>query len=212
MNAPTRVCPHCSAQSAKAGPRCPHCRKKFKKRSAFATFAIVVVVLFMLGVGGCAVLIGGAAVAVDDAVKTVEKKSARVVDGSIGKPVSNAGMTYVVHSARTSQKIGDPTFLGVQAPAGATYVIVDLEVRNEKDDTRTFSESSAQLISGDKEFDPDTDASIALEPTIILEEVQPGVPLRGKLAFKVPRAAAAGSTLIVKDFGGNGKVSVPLGL
>jgi hypothetical protein len=71
---PTRVCPHCHAQSETTAARCPHCRKKFKKRSTFATVAIVLVILGALGIGGCALLVGGAAVAVDEAVKEQEAK------------------------------------------------------------------------------------------------------------------------------------------
>lgn len=100
MNAPTRVCPHCQAQSQQAGPKCPHCGKKYKKRSTFVTVLIILVVLFVLGVGGCAVLIGGAATAVDDAIKEEEAKgitpaqyaaiksgmTRKAVEGKLGKP------------------------------------------------------------------------------------------------------------------------------
>ncbi len=72
--APTRICPHCHAQGNEPGKRCPHCSKKYKKRSTFATVMIVLVVMFVLGVGGCAVLIGGAATAVDDVIKEEEAK------------------------------------------------------------------------------------------------------------------------------------------
>jgi hypothetical protein len=121
---PTRNCPHCRAQSQTAAKRCPHCRKKFKKRSPLATLAIIIVVISALGIAGCGLLIGGAAVAVDEAVKAEEAKgitkaqfdavaarSSRAdVESALGEPSSEyesefdqAEMAKITGGAETSQ-------------------------------------------------------------------------------------------------------------
>ena len=70
-DAPTKVCPHCSAQNQTVLSRCPSCGKKYKKGGAFKTFAIVagaIILTFVVAIVGCAALIGaGVDEAEDDA-------------------------------------------------------------------------------------------------------------------------------------------------
>lgn len=73
QSAPTRVCPHCHAQSETTAAKCPHCGKKFKGRgfaSKFAMFTLVTLIVLGVLIAGCAALIGGAA---NEVVKEADK-------------------------------------------------------------------------------------------------------------------------------------------
>ena len=76
-----------------------------------------------------------------------EKKAAKV-----GQTVTNAGTTYKVTTATTTKEIGDPDLLGERADG--VFVVVDLQLTNNKDETKTFMDSSAKLKTSDgKEYE-----------------------------------------------------------
>lgn len=56
--------------------------------------------------------------------------------GRVGEALDNAGTTYKVTNAKTTKVIGDPELLG--ARADGTFVVVNLQLTNNKDETKTF--------------------------------------------------------------------------
>ena len=130
----------------------------------------------------------------------------------VGQAVTNAGTTYKVTNARTTKHIGDPDFLGERADG--TFVIVDLELTNNKDETKTFMESNAKLKASDgKEYETSDKAILAFgDESLMLKDIQPDLTTRGKLAFEMPPSKVAGSTLVIEDLWGSGEIKVDLGL
>lgn len=57
---PTKVCPHCGTMSQTTAKKCPNCGKGYKKRTALKVF-LGICLLGLVGIVGCAALIGGAA-------------------------------------------------------------------------------------------------------------------------------------------------------
>ena len=132
--------------------------------------------------------------------------------GSVGQSLTNAGTTYKVTSVRTTDKIGDPDLLG--ARADGTFVIVSLNLTNNKDETKTFTESSVKLKTSDgKEYETSDKAVLSFgDESLLLKDIQPDLTTRGKLAFDVPSNKLSGSKLIVEDIFGSGEIKVDLGL
>jgi predicted 2-oxoglutarate/Fe(II)-dependent dioxygenase YbiX len=132
--------------------------------------------------------------------------------GKVGQALTNAGTTYTVTQARATDTIGNPQLLG--AKADGTFVVVSLELTNNKDETKTFTDSSAKLKTSDgKKYGTSSDAFMALaDDSLLLKEIQPDLTTRGKLAFDIPPNKLSGSQLVIEDFFGNGEVTVDLGL
>jgi len=132
--------------------------------------------------------------------------------GSVGQPLENAGTTYEVTSATTAATIGEQEF-GSGAKADGQFVIVKLSLTNNKDETKTFSDSSAKLVTTDgKSYETSSDAIFAVEDSLILKSIQPDLTTKGTLVFDVPPAKVAGSKLVVEDLFGSGEITVALGL
>jgi LysM repeat protein len=132
--------------------------------------------------------------------------------GTVGQAVTNAGTTYKVTNVHATHQIGDPELLG--ARADGEFVVVDLNLTNKKNETKTFLESTAKLVTRDgKEYKTSDKAVMAFgDNSLMLKDIQPDLTTRGKLAFDVPPSKVSGSTLVIDDIWGSGQVKVDLGL
>ena len=132
--------------------------------------------------------------------------------GRVGEALENAGTTYKVTNVRTTKTIGDPDLGG--ARADGEFVIVSLELTNNKDETKTFTDASAKIRTADgKEYETSDETLIAFgEEGLLLKDIQPDLTTRGKLAFELPPSKLSGSVLVVEDIFGSGEVEVDLGL
>lgn len=130
----------------------------------------------------------------------------------VGQAVTNAGTTYEVTGVSTARTIGDPQLVG--ARADGRFVIVSLKLTNNKDETKTFTESSARLRTRDgNEYETSDKTVLAFgDQSLLLKDIQPDLTARGKLAFDVPPNKVKGSTLVVEDLFGDGEITVDLGL
>ncbi len=131
--------------------------------------------------------------------------------GKVGEALTNAGTTYEVTNVETATEIGDPDFGG--ARADGTFVIVDLELTNNKDETKTFTDASAKIETADgNEYETSDKTVLAFgNEGLLLKDIQPDLTTRGKLAFELPSGKVAGSTLVVEDLFGDGEIKVDLG-
>jgi hypothetical protein len=184
-----------------------------KRRHTFLKVMAGVVVGGLLLIGGCVALFAGG---VEEASKQAEES--RTTGGEtvgVGQPLLVEGTQYRVISATTADSVGSE-FARETAPAGTTYVIVDLELVNKKTDTRTVATEAIKLITPNgNEYDTDTDASVAAAgegSTLLLEEIQPDVPKRGKVIFAVPQAQVSGARLRVEDLFSDAHGFIRLGL
>jgi Domain of unknown function (DUF4352) len=132
--------------------------------------------------------------------------------GKVGQAVTNAGTTYKVTDVQTAKTIGDPDLLG--ARADGTFVIVNLQLTNNKNETKTFLDSSAKLVTTDgKEYETSDKAVASFgDDSLLLKDIQPDLTTHGKLAFELPPSKVSGSTLVIQDLYGSGEVKVNLGL
>lgn len=132
--------------------------------------------------------------------------------GSVGEAIENAGTTYEVTSARTTKTIGDPDLGG--ARADGTFVVVNLQLTNNKDETKTFSEASAKIETSDgKKYETSDKTVLAFgDEGLLLKDIQPDLTTKGKLAFELPPTKTGDSTLVIEDLFGDGEIRVDLGL
>jgi hypothetical protein len=132
--------------------------------------------------------------------------------GKVGQAIENAGTTYKVTSVRTTKTIGDPDLGG--ARADGTFVVVSLQLTNNKDETKTFSEASAKLRTSDgNQYETSDKTTLAFgDQALLLKDIQPDLTTRGRLAFEAPPSKVSGSTLVIEDLFGEGEVNVDLGL
>lgn len=132
--------------------------------------------------------------------------------GKVGQPIENAGTTYEVTNVRTTDTIGDPDLGG--ARADGQFVVVSLQLTNNKDETKTFSEASAKIETTDgKKYETSDKAVLAFaDESLLLKDIQPDLTTKGKLAFELPPNKVSGSTLVIEDLFGDGEIKVDLGL
>jgi hypothetical protein len=133
--------------------------------------------------------------------------------GSVGQALENAGTTYEVTNVEQTQTIGDPDIGG--ATADGTFIVVDLSLTNNKDETKTFSDSSAKIVTTEgKSYKTSDKAVFAFEgdQSLLLKDIQPDLTTKGKLAFELPPSKVSGSKLVVEDLFGSGEITVALGL
>jgi hypothetical protein len=97
-------------------------------------------------------------------------------------------LRWKLNKAKTAKTIGDQEY-GLGAKANGVYVIVDLSVKNNKNESVTLTSETVSLVAGEKTYSSDTSAEIALAgsggKTFLLEDLGPGVTLKGAIAFDV---------------------------
>jgi hypothetical protein len=139
-------------------------------------------------------------------------EGASATSGGVGEKLTNAGTTYEVTNVETATTIGDPELIG--ARADGKFVIVSLELTNNKDETKTFSEASAHIETADgKKYETSDKTVLAFgDESLLLKDIQPELTASGKLAFDLPPSKIDGATLVVEDLFGNGEIKVDLGV
>jgi hypothetical protein len=146
-------------------------------------------------------------------VKTVKKvKKDDDKTGVVGQKLTNAGTTYRVTDVRTTKTLGDQEY-GMGEKANGTFVVVDLALTNNKDETKTFMDNGAKIVTADgSKYEADTDASIQLEDSLMLEDIQPDLTTKGQIGYDIPESKLSGAKLVIEDLWGHGEVTVDLGL
>lgn len=130
--------------------------------------------------------------------------------GKVGEQLTNAGTTYEVTGVRTASTIGDPDVLGQRADG--KFVIVDLALTNNKDETKTFTQAAAHIATADgKKYETTDTAVLAFgDESLLMRDIQPELTARGKLAFDLPPSKIDGAKLVIEDLSGNGEITVDL--
>jgi hypothetical protein len=144
----------------------------------------------------------------------VEKAAAKKSDkqGVVGQKVTNAGTSYRVTDVRTTKTLGDQEY-GMGEKANGTFVIVGIELTNNKNETKTFMDNSAKIVTTDgSKYESSTEASFELKDDLMLEDIQPDLTTTGHIGYDVPESKLAGAKLVIEDLWGNGEVKVDLGL
>ena len=126
----------------------------------------------------------------------------------VGSTKSAGATDYKLVGVTTQDAIGS------LASKNGTFVVADIEL-TPPSGLRPFAPAApATLVGGDDvTYEPSTEAAGALgSESLANEQVQPGTPTAGKIAFDVPSAAVSGSKLILRDLGGSDQATFTTGL
>lgn len=208
------VNPKAAAKAAKAYAKASRPWYRKKRWWVLAAVAVIVVIASTTSGGGSSdgpkkvdnatgsTATGGAAKGGDAA--GTEKNPVKV-----GETVELAGTRYTVKKVATTTNVGGQ----FGAKADGRFVVVTLTIENMKNETKTFSESAAKLITASgTQYSTDDDGSLMADHPLILEDMQPELPKTGVLVFDVPPTKLAGAELKVSDLFGKGDAYVNLGL
>ena len=212
------VNPKAAAKAAKAYAQAsrPWYRKK---RWLLAAVVVIVVIAATTGGGGGSdgptKVDNGASTATGGPARSGTATSGADTAGTeknpvkVGETVELAGTRYTVKRVDTTTNVGGQ----FGAKADGRFVVVTLTIENMKNQTKTFSESAAKLITaGGTQYSTDDDGSLMADHPLILEDMQPELPKTGTLVFDVPPSKLAGAELEVSDLFGKGDAYVDLGL
>lgn len=99
---------------------------------------------------------------------------------------------FVVDGSKTAPTVGKNQFATVKA--NGIFKIVDISVTNNQKDAITINTSLFKLIDDqNREFSPSNEAIMAIEVdqknSFFLKEINPGITMKGSVAFDVPADA-----------------------
>ena len=111
----------------------------------------------------------------------------------LGNKVIVGDIAYTLHSKTEKSEIGKyygygdyESFLGEKADG--IFYIFDITIENIGKESVTFWQTNVKIYDMEgRTFDPDTTAQIYLDDSFGYDQLQPGLPKRGKLAFDVPQ-------------------------
>jgi hypothetical protein len=171
-------------------------------------------VLLVLGLVAVSVMGADDSCSTEDATvqKSDKKGGGESSDiAKVGDKMTLKGTTYQVTSAKTAGSIGSGY---AQETANGVFVVVDIKLTNEEDEPATIMEDMISLIGGNgNTYSTSTDATFALgDESLFLEEIQPGLTVKGKLVYDVPPKVVKGSFLQVEDLFSSSTGDIKLGL
>ncbi len=131
--------------------------------------------------------------------------------GKVGQTLTNAGTSYQLVRVTTAKRLGDAPF---DEKAAGQFVVVTLRLTNKKNESKTFTDSSAKIVGGNgASYDSSTGASLLLGgDDLLFKQIQPGLKVTGRIAFDLPPSAIRGSQLVIQDLFGDGEVKFNTGL
>lgn len=152
-------------------------------RKALRMIGVAVVLALALGVAGCSATTESSTS--EPGKNATEGNTPRV--GPHGS-VEVDTLRWRLRGARTAKTIGEQQY-GLGAKANGIFVIADLSAKNNKSESVTLSSEAVSLVTGGKTYSSDSNAEIALTGsganTFLLEDLGPGVTLKGSTAFDV---------------------------
>lgn len=100
-------------------------------------------------------------------------------------------LVWEIQSAKTATSLGD-TSIGLGEKANGIYVVANLKVTSQKDESATLSDEIVTLnVDGGNTYKPDSDGTIAAvgagDEPFFLEDIGPDSTLTGIVVFDVPK-------------------------
>lgn len=104
---------------------------------------------------------------------------------SVGETFQVGELSYTVNDVSTRQVVGTNPYL--QEEADGEFVLVDIEITNEGQESTRISNSHLTLVdSQDRTYSVDSDAFAAVENSFTFEQLDPGLSKSGTLVYDTP--------------------------
>lgn len=185
----------------------PNVRQELSERYDvnFSTWAVVLIAIVGIGISGA--MIPADDTSTDSTPETEEKPEKPQQDSnssepektqaedssdneesrnhSVGEPFKVGDLSYVVTDVTTRQVVGTNRYL--QEEADGEFVLVDIEITNEGQESTTISNSHLTLVdSQDRSYSVDSDVFAAVENSFTFEQLDPGLSKEGTLVYDTP--------------------------
>lgn len=111
----------------------------------------------------------------------------------MGKSVRVDALYWSVTNVRTASTLGDQDY-GLGAKADGTFVIVNVKVRSDKDESATLTDEAIQIetVDGNK-YKADNDGTVAAigggDDPLWFDDIGPDATLKSKVVFDLPDSA-----------------------
>ncbi len=104
-----------------------------------------------------------------------------------GDKVTVGNFAYIFHDYETRNEIGGSEYFEGEFADGI-FLIFDVTIENVAKESKTLWGSYVVVVDNqERRFEHDTTAEIYLDGSFSFEQMQPGLPKRGKIVFDVPQ-------------------------
>jgi hypothetical protein len=120
-------------------------------------------------------------------VSTTKEETTEPQSYGLGDKVTIGNFAYTFQDYETSNEIGGSQYFEGQVPDGI-FLIFDVTIENIAKESKTIWGSNVIVVDDqDRRFEHDTMAEIYLDDSFSFEQMQPGLPKKGKIVFDVPK-------------------------
>ena len=111
---------------------------------------------------------------------------------AMGHQVRVDALDWEMTTVKTAESMGDTEY-GLDDKADGRFVIVDLNVGSDRDESATLTDEIVQLEIDGNTYKPDSDGTIAAigsgADPLWFDDIGPDATMRGKVVFDVPPSA-----------------------
>lgn len=146
-----------------------------------------------------------------------ESDESEVEKAGIGEKATVSNVGFTVNDVRTTKEIDSGNEFTENPTTDGQFVIVDVSIENNKDESITIDSSYFQLITDDgTTYDPTTDGAVtmAIDPDneFFLQQINPGLSKSGSVVFEVAEDVDAESSVLHAQTGFFGTESIEISL
>jgi len=159
---------------------------KEKANLEISTWLKIIIVLILLSVAGTLMSEGSSNTNLNNAQESDNTQAQDEEETySFGDKVTVGTFAYTFHDYQTQSFVGS-TYL--EEEADGIFLIFDVTIENIGDKSENIWGSYVTVIdSQNRRFEHDTTAEIYADDTFSFEQMQPGLPKRGKIIFDIPK-------------------------
>lgn len=128
----------------------------------------------------------------EDTDASKEKKDKKDKSARIGEPATVGDVTFTVNGVEETSEIDSGSEFVENATTSGKYVILDVTVKNEKDESITVDSSFFKINADGTEFEPNTDGGVMMAmgeamSDFFLTQINPDIEKSGKVVFEVSK-------------------------
>ncbi|ASN06840.1 DUF4352 domain-containing protein [Virgibacillus necropolis] len=135
----------------------------------------------------------------------------------MGEPAKVENVTFTVNSAEETKEIDSGNEFVENATTSGKYVILDVTVKNEKDEAITINSSFFKLIADGTEYEPATSGTVMMAMgdsmgDFFLTQINPNLEKTGKVVFEVGAEVDLAKTVLQAQTGAFGTETIKISL
>lgn len=120
--------------------------------------------------------------------------------------VETDAVKVTVLSIERTQELSDSLW---ESTTSNEYVVIDISYTNKSSESLDLWANDIVLVDSEgKEYEADTDVSLAVESPIIIEEINPGLTVEGTLVYEVPPGTEFAELRFEESYGTDEAVTI----